>query len=73
MCPDLLDQFKHYQLSGLVQDNITIRLSLNTAVDISQPVYLKLNAKQLHAWDDQNRPITLHHRIIEPTLMSHTY
>lgn len=71
--PTLIFSGEHYQLSGLVQDNINIRLSLNTAVDISQPVYLKLNAKQLHAWDDQNRPITLHHRIIEPTLMSHTY
>ncbi|TVQ69511.1 MAG: ABC transporter ATP-binding protein [Oceanospirillales bacterium] len=71
--PTLIFAGENYQLSGTIGDEVPIRLSLKAPVDISQPVYLTLDAQTLHAWSDQDIPITLHRKTIEPTRISQAY
>ncbi|WP_081960843.1 ABC transporter ATP-binding protein [Nitrincola sp. A-D6] len=50
---------EHYQLSGLMGGKIPIRLQSSQRPEISQSIYLNYEGDWLHAWDADDKPITL--------------
>lgn len=50
---------EHYQLSGLMGGTIPIRLQSSQRPDVGQSIYLSYEGDWLHAWDADDRPLTL--------------